>query len=318
VHPVLFRTTQQLCDNIGHHNMCCAKRKTPIKRQLLNFGTTKTYIMGILNITPDSFSDGGNYEKLEDALARADELVGQGADIIDLGGQSTRPGAVKISAEEESARVIPVLKALRQRNSTIIISIDTFYSAVASEAIAAGADMINDVTGGLHDPLIFGVAASLKVPIVIMDSKPTKQYELHGVESEGVDELPKSDIVTEVITHLKTQAAIASIAGLNCWQLIFDPGLGFSKTYAQSIELIRKAKELVELGYPVLMGPSRKGFVGRITKESDARAPARMWGTIACCCAAVGAGVSIVRVHDVKECSIATHAADAIYKANSL
>jgi len=313
VHPVLRLTTQQLYSIIAPPittPIACPKRKIVLQRKLLDVGT-KTYIMAILSITPDIFSDGGQYLKLEDALARADELIYQGADIIDVGGQSTRPGAVKISYEEESGRVIPVLKALRQRHPNINLSVDTFYSTVANEAIQAGADMINDVTGGLHDPAIFEVAAKWKVPIVVIHSTPTQQYE---IQRDGGEDPPKSDIVAEVISYLRGQTAVAVKAGVNQWQIILDPGLGFSKTYEQSIELIRRANELTVLGYPVLIGPSRKGFVGHMVAEVDAKAPARMWGTMACCCAAVAAGVCIVRVHDVKECRAVLQVADTIFR----
>jgi len=318
IHPVLHLTMQQLYDNIRTPRKYFPFRTTPHLKRVLPANKkifdlrAKTYIMGILNVTPDSFSDGGRYLGLKEALARADELISQGADIIDIGGQSSKPGTPSISAEEELGRVLPVLKGLRQQRPDVTISIDTFYSKVAEEAVAAGANMINDVSGGLHDPEMFQVAAKLHVPIVVMHAKPTPQYEL---QQKGEDVTTANyDVIAEIISHFKTQVAAAAKAGVNQWQLILDPGLGFSKIYDQSIEIIRRAKELTTLGYPILIGPSRKGFVGHIVKESNPQGAARMWGTMACCCAAVGAGVCFVRVHDVAECKAVLCTADAIYK----
>jgi dihydroneopterin aldolase/2-amino-4-hydroxy-6-hydroxymethyldihydropteridine diphosphokinase/dihydropteroate synthase/2-amino-4-hydroxy-6-hydroxymethyldihydropteridine diphosphokinase/dihydropteroate synthase len=240
IHPILHCTTKQMYNNVRSNHPSTIKRILPVRDRLLDI-RAKTYIMGILNITPDSFSDGGRYLRPENALSRAKQLIEQGANIIDVGGQSTRPGAERVPMEEELARVLPVIKALRQADSTILISVDTFYANVASESIAAGADIINDVTGGSHDPMMFAAAAKLKVPFIVMDNTPTQQYEMPRSTNAPL----KSDIIDHVVARLENQSTVAFRHGVNKWQLILDPGLGFSKTYDQSIELIRRANELV-------------------------------------------------------------------------
>ena len=277
---------------------------TVLKRNHYQFDWgSKTYIMGILNVTPDSFSDGGEFNRAESALDQAQNMIKNGADIIDIGGQSTRPGAAKISLEEELNRVIPIIQALRQQTD-IAISIDTTESLVASAAIAAGADIINDISGGTYDPQMLATAARLDVPIILMHIKGTPQT----MQSLTY----YKDLVAEISTFLQQQIKQAIALGIKPSQIVIDPGIGFAKNAAQNIELIQKLAQFQALNAPILVGVSRKSFIGKIIEQPNPKD--RLWGTAAACCGAIANGADIVRVHDVAQMHDVTRVADAIWR----
>lgn len=263
----------------------------------------RTYLMGILNVTPDSFSDGGEFDNLESAIAQAKKLVLDGADILDIGGQSTRPGSVQISLEEECDRVIPVIEAVRQEMS-IPISVDTTRAKVAEKAVAAGADLVNDISGGTFDPQMFGAIAQLGVPIVLMHIRGTPETMQQLTDYE--------DVVGEVLQFLRDRIDRAFEAGIERSRLIVDPGIGFAKTYEQNLELLGRLEEFQTLGVPILVGPSRKSFIGHILDRNDPKS--RVWGTAAACCSAIANSADILRVHDVAEMSDVCRVADAIWR----
>ncbi|HUY26064.1 MAG TPA: dihydropteroate synthase [Candidatus Binataceae bacterium] len=244
-------------------------------------------VMGVLNVTPDSFSDGGKYFDPARAVEHALEMEGQGADIIDIGGESSRPGgAVSIAPFEELRRIIPVIKALAGKLK-IPISIDTRKAAVAAPALAAGAVMINDVSAMEHDPAMAAVAARARAAIVLMHMRG-------GVE-DHVKFARYSDVAREVIDYLAARAAAAIGAGIAPSRIIVDPGIGFAKTARHNLALLDALPRLAAVGYPVLVGSSRKSFIGRIAGDSER---AIEFGTAAADALAVAAGASIVRVHD--------------------
>jgi dihydropteroate synthase len=246
-------------------------------------------VIGILNLTPDSFSDGGRLTTVEDALRAAGRMLSQGADGLDLGGQSTRPGASDVGPEEEARRVLPALAAIRAAHPEAILSVDTFRAPVAAAALEAGADWINDVGGGRRDPAILKVVAAASCPYVLMHSRG---------DSTSMDELAVyGDVVQEVRQELLEGSGRAMAAGIRRERLIWDPGLGFAKTTEQNLELLRRLSELAGDGFPVLVGPSRKRFIGAVLNEPRPRA--RLWGTAAVCGQAIAAGAAILRVHDV-------------------
>lgn len=268
--------------------------KLPRNRELV-IGE-RTLIMGILNTTPDSFSDGGRFFSLNDALARAHQMVKEGADIIDIGGFSTRPGAQEVSAEEEIARVLPVIKEMRKEYNGPI-SIDTFRSEVAEAAIKAGSDIVNDVSGLKYDPRLARVVAEAGCPVIVMHNKLDKEYR---------------DIMAEVIGELEESVHIARENGIADSQIVIDPGIGFGKTPEQNLIVIKNLAELLALGKPVLLGVSRKSFIGKIT---DLPPGERLEGSLASAVMGVMNGVSILRVHDVKETKRAVAVVDAIMRA---
>ncbi len=262
----------------------------------------RTYLMGILNLTPDSFSDGGQFNALAAAVAQAKALAAAGVDILDLGGQSTRPQAVEVSLETELERVIPVIKAVRSQGLNLPISIDTTRAEVAAQAIAAGADLVNDVSGGLADPQMLPTVAQLEVPIVLMHRRGNPQT---------MQQLTKyQDLVTEVHDFLAERAAAAIAAGVKA--IVVDPGIGFAKTAAQSLQLLQQLSRLQNLGYPILVGPSRKSFIGKILDQPDPKQ--RVWGTAAACCRAIAGGADILRVHDGAEMRDVCRVADALWR----
>jgi dihydropteroate synthase len=253
----------------------------------------RTFVMGVLNLTPDSFSDGGRFDRPAAALRQARRMAAQGADILDLGGQSTRPGAAEITAAEEIARVLPALRLiLEQRaawDAAPLLSIDTFRAAVAEAALVAGADWINDVSGGRREPALLAVVAAAGCPYVLMHSRG---------DSRSMDRLAVyGDVVAEVREELLRATDRAVAAGVRSDQLIWDPGLGFAKTTDQNLTLLRRLGELRGEGFPLLVGPSRKRFIGAVLHEPRPRA--RLWGTAAVCAQAIIAGADILRVHDV-------------------
>jgi dihydropteroate synthase len=266
----------------------------------------KTYVMGILNVTPDSFSDGGLFNSLERAIAQAKKMVEAGATIIDIGGQSSRPGAVEISVDEELHRVLPVIKTLREDSQldTIPISIDTTRATVAEQAIALGADIVNDISGGTFDQEMLRIVSDLNVPIVLMHmrGKPQNMQSLTDY----------TDVVAEVYQFLETQIKRAIAAGIHQDQIIIDPGIGFAKNYEQNIEIIRNLTVFKTLNCPILMGLSRKSFIGHILNQPDPKE--RLYGTISACVSAIALGADIVRVHDVPEMVDACKVADAIWR----
>lgn len=242
----------------------------------------ETFVMGILNVTPDSFSDGGQFDAVDTAIARAKEMVEQGAKIIDVGGESTRPGHAVISVEEELERVIPVIKAL-SRELKVAISIDTYKAPVAEQAILAGAHIINDVWGAKKDPKIAEVAARLHVPILLMHNK---------------DEAIYTDFWNEVRTDLEESIQIAKEAGVPDQHIWLDPGIGFGKTTEHNIWMMQHLPDLVDMGYPVLLATSRKSLIGNVLKLPVSE---RLEGTAATVSYGVMSGCHMMRVHDVKE-----------------
>jgi dihydropteroate synthase len=244
-------------------------------------------VMGILNLTPDSFYDGGRYLRPADAVARARTMVEDGADIIDVGGESTRPGAVAVDIGEETQRILPVVERLVSEVD-VPISIDTRKAEVAGTMLKAGAHMINDISGLSHDEKMADVAASYEVPVVIMHMRGTPQ--------DMQEHACYDDVMVEVKSELFGRIEKAKAAGIGAGKIIVDPGIGFSKTASQSAELIARIDELVETGYPVLVGPSRKSFIGSLLGLKPER---RLEASIASCLWAVLKGVKILRVHDV-------------------
>lgn len=263
----------------------------------------RTYLMGVLNVTPDSFSDGGEFNTPVAALAQARHLVAAGADILDIGGQSTRPGAEEVSPEEERERVLSVLQVLRPEIA-IPISVDTTRAAIAQAAVRAGADMINDISGGTFDADMLPTVAELGVPIVLMHIRGTPQTMQQYTEYD--------DLIGEVYTFLASRISAAIASGIAQNRIIIDPGIGFAKKYNQSVELIRKLTEFRSLNCPILVGPSRKSFIGHILNQPEPKA--RVWGTAAACCAAIANGADILRVHDVQEMYDVCRVADTLFR----
>lgn len=256
-------------------------KEKPIGNHTLHFGK-ETYVMGILNVTPDSFSDGGQFNSVERAVVHAKEMVADGAKIIDIGGESTRPGYTPVSIEEEIQRVVPVIRAIR-KELDVLISIDTFKSEVAEAALEAGAHIVNDIWGAKHDPNIAKVAAKWDAPIILM----------HNRQEEYVGDA----FFQAVREDLEESIRIALEAGVPHENIWLDPGIGFGKTHEQNIEMMRYLAELVDYGYPVLLATSRKRMIGHIL---DLPVEERMEGTGASCCYGVDKGCHMVRVHDVK------------------
>ena len=254
----------------------------------------RTLVMGVLNVTPDSFSDGGKFFRVGDAVDAALAMERAGADILDIGAESTRPGSTGISGEEELERLLPVLQGLRGRLK-IPISIDTQKARVAEMAIGAGAEMLNDISGLRHDPKMAEVAARTGVPIVLMH--------MRGTPRTMQREPWARDVMKDVSRGLRESVDIARRAGVRKSKIILDPGIGFGKSFAQNYELLAKLPTLVKLGYPLLVGTSRKGFLGATTARDGKSLPAeeRIWGTAATVAASILQGAHIVRVHDVEE-----------------
>lgn len=273
-----------------------------VRDRCFNWGQ-RTYLMGVLNVTPDSFSDGGDFNAISSACKQAQALVAAGADIIDIGGQSARPGAVQISVTEELERVLPVLQVLR-KEIAVPISVDTTRAVVAKASREAGADIINDISGGTFDPDMFSTVADLNVPIIIMHIRGNPQTMNQLTDYE--------DLLAEIDSFLAKQIAAATTVGIDRNKIIIDPGIGFAKNYEQNLEIFRRLRSLTTLNCPILVGPSRKSFIGRILNQPDAKL--RVWGTAAACCAAIFNGADILRVHDVKEMRDVSLVADAIMR----
>lgn len=256
----------------------------------------RTYVMGILNATPDSFSDGGRFNEVEAGVKHAVEMVEEGADIIDVGGESTRPGAEEVTLDDELARVVPLIEGIR-KSVDVPISIDTYKARVAEAALAAGANIVNDVWGLQREPEIAKVAAKAGAPVIAMHNQKGTHYD--------------EDIIEAMIKFFEKSIQIALDAGVPKEHIILDPGIGFGKTPEQNVVVMGRLHELHVLGYPILLGTSRKSMIGKIL---DLPSDERVEGTIATNVLGVMAGMEIVRVHDVKENLRAVKVADAIVR----
>jgi dihydropteroate synthase len=265
----------------------------------------RTLVMGVLNVTPDSFSDGGKFFSQETAIEHAQQMERDGADIIDIGAESTRPGSESISAEEELQRLLPVLGALK-RLLKIPISIDTQKSEVAEAALEAGAQIINDISGLRSDPKLAEVAARHKTPLILMHMRGEPRTMQKGPFAK--------DVVGDVTQGLRKSITLACKAGVAKSQIVLDPGIGFGKSLIQNYELLQKFPQLAKLGYPLLVGTSRKSFLGTTLARDGQPAPPdqRIWGTAATVTASILAGAHIVRVHDVAEMSQVARVADHV------
>ena len=261
------------------HDLRVGDRVLPTARRCL--------VMGVVNVTPDSFSDGGRYLDAEAAVAHGLALVAEGADLLDVGGESTRPGATDVPGAVELERVLPVVEELA-RTAEVPVSIDTRKAAVAAAALAAGATMVNDVSAGRHDPDLLGVAADAKVPLVLMH--------MLGTPATMQDDPRYDDVVAEVEAFLAERCRAAEAAGVDHQALVVDPGIGFGKRDQDNYALLDQLARFTRLGHPVMVGTSRKGFIGRAL---DSPADQRVEGTAATVVWAVERGARIVRVHDV-------------------
>ena len=250
----------------------------------------ETLVMGILNVTPDSFSDGGLFYNTDEAVSHALQLIEYGIDIIDIGGESTRPGAKKISEEEEIQRIIPVVKQIRELSPEIIISIDTTKSMVAQKAIQSGANIINDISGFSFDNKMIDVVRESKVPVIIMH--------MQGDPSNMQNKPVYDDLIIDISSFFKSKIKLATDAGIKKKQIILDPGIGFGKKVGDNFQLINQLNEFCKLGFPVMIGPSRKSFIGTTL---NLPVDDRLEGTAAAVAVGVMNGARIVRVHDVKE-----------------
>lgn len=242
----------------------------------------RTYIMGILNVTPDSFSDGGRYNSIDNALKHTEQMIRDGADIIDVGGESTRPGHIRISDQEEIDRIIPVIERIKGEFD-IPVSVDTYKSSVAAEAVRAGADMLNDIWGFKYDRKMAEIAAENRLACCLMHNRSEAVYR---------------DFMEDVLSDLKESVNIAKSAGVEDERIILDPGVGFGKTYEQNLEVTNRVDMLGTLGYPVLLATSRKSMIGNAL---DLPSEERLEGTLATTVMGVLRGCLFVRVHDVKE-----------------
>ncbi|CAB4480653.1 Dihydropteroate synthase [Rhizophagus irregularis] len=318
-HPKLFRTCGQLLSHYlkspSYSPDNFVNRILPIKNDKILKWSTKTFIMGIINVTPDSFSDGGLYINVDSALSHALKLVEEGADILDIGGCSTRPDADDVPIEEEINRVLPVIRAIRSSSnntlSNIPISIDTFHSEVAEKAIQNGANIINDISGGLLDEKIYSISAKYNLPIILQHMRGTPKT---------MNQLTDyNDLILDISNELYERVKAAINAGVKRWNIIIDPGIGFAKKFDQNLEILKRLKEfngknsLLE-GFPSLIGASRKNFIGKVIDQPIPQN--RNWGTAAACTAAISADVDILRVHDVKEMLDVVKVADSIWRVN--
>lgn len=261
----------------------------------------KPLLMGILNLTPDSFSDGGKFNSKEKAIARAMEMIEQGADIIDIGGESTRPGAAKVSLAEEIARVVPVIEAL-DKETNIPISVDTYKSAVAKRSLEAGASIINDISGLRFDQNMAGMAAEFRAGLVLMHIKGTP---------DNMQKDPQyDDLLGEIKSYLKGSIRIALDAGVELLAIAIDPGIGFGKTVEHNLSLIKNLTYFKDMDCPIVIGASRKSFIGKLNDEIPATE--RLPGSLAAAILAVQNGAAIIRCHDVAETKQALRVAWAI------
>lgn len=269
---------------------CPRPTLTPIqlKNSTFPFGD-RCYIMGVVNRTPDSFSDGGRFSEERTAIEHALKMIDAGADIIDIGGESTRPGSVPVSLHDELERVIPVIEAIRAQ-STTTISIDTSKSEVARQALNAGADIVNDISALTFDPDMASVVAQSGAPVILMHIRKTPadmQIDIHY-----------DDLVEDILQYFRERIDFAVRSGIQRTQIIIDPGIGFGKTTAQNYQLIRELHRFLKLERPILLGTSRKSFLGQVIHKPAAE---RVWATAATIACGIWAGADLVRVHDVNE-----------------
>ena len=259
-------------------------RKFHTKRRSLELGK-QTYLVGILNLTPDSFSDGGEYQKMDSAIRQFHRMVDEGAAIIDIGGESTRPGYTAISVAEEIERVVPFIEQIRAETDTLI-SIDTSKSEVADAALSAGADIVNDVWGAQRDPKMATTIARHNAACILMHNRPPA-------------EAGQGDVIQSVAAFFKQSVERVKSAGVSEESILLDPGLGFGKNFEENWEIMRRLPELVETGYPILIGASRKSMFAKLLNLPEPKD--RLSGTLATTALAIRAGVDFVRVHDVRE-----------------
>jgi dihydropteroate synthase len=280
--------------------------KLPLRTLVLG---QRTMVMGVLNVTPDSFSDGGKFLQPESAVEQAFAIERAGADLLDVGGESTRPGSNETSASVELDRILPVLEALRGRLK-IPISVDTRRASVAELAVSAGAELVNDVSGLNSDPRIAEVAARHGVPLILMHMRGEPGTMQAGPFAR--------EVMKDVMQGLRKSVEIARKAGVAKSQIVLDPGIGFGKSFAQNYELLQKLPQLAKLGYPLLVGTSRKGFLGAtLARDGKPASPEeRIWGTAATVTASISNGAHIVRVHDVTEMVQVARVADCLLNPN--
>ncbi|KAH6574356.1 hypothetical protein BASA50_000760 [Batrachochytrium salamandrivorans] len=270
----------------------------------------RTYIMGVLNITPDSFSDGNKYLNIDSATTRIHEMIAEGTDIIDVGGNSTRPGSEEATEEDELNRVVSTIKSLRIISQDIPVSVDTFRASVALAAVASGADFINDVSGGTKDPLMLDTMAKSQLPVCLMHMRGEPKSMMGMTEYSG-------GVIENIRSSISTLVENALAAGIYRWNIMIDPGIGFAKTLDQNYEVLRRLPDIVDPksmlnGFPILIGPSRKAFIGKTIDEIVPEK--RGWGTAAACSAAVAGGACIMRVHDIKEMRDVLQVADKCFR----
>lgn len=268
--------------------------KTYEKRGVLLDFEHETVIMGILNVTPDSFSDGGLFNQVDQAVARTREMVEQGAKIVDIGGESTRPGYTPISDEEEIGRIVPVIRAIREAGIPVLLSVDTYKSGVAKAALEAGADILNDIWGVKRDAHLAALAAEYDVPLLLMHNRETAEY---------------TDFWADAKADLEESIAIAKEHGVKDERIWLDPGIGFGKTTTHNIWMMQHLTDLVAMGYPVLLATSRKSLIGNVLKLPVDQ---RVEGTAATVSYGIDKGVHMVRVHDVKEIARTTRMMDVL------
>ena len=284
-------------------------KKITIGKQTFD-SSKKTLIMGILNVTPDSFSDGGQFDSVDAAVHHAKQMVKDGADIIDIGGESTRPGAIKVSFLEELKRVLPIIEQL-ESELPVPLSIDTYKAKVAEKAINAGVSLVNDITALQGDPLMVNVLSEYDVSICLMHMKGNPQTMQQSPQYD--------DLMNEIILFLKERAEFALFHDIKKDRIIVDPGIGFGKRTGRGVEdnceILGRLKELNTLGYPLLIGASRKTFIGNVCSETNPLPPdERLEGSLAAACIAAAQGADIIRVHDVKETRRCLKLVDCVLK----
>jgi dihydropteroate synthase len=260
--------------------------------------------MGVLNVTPDSFSDGGQFNEINSAISHVDDMLKNGADIIDIGGESTKPGSEPVSANEESKRIVPIIKAIKNEYKDILVSVDTYKSDVAKKAIKAGADFVNDISGLTFDDEMVSLLAQRNIPVVIMH--------INGKPKTMQKNILYSDLISDIKKFFIKQCEYAINSGIKKNNIIIDPGIGFGKTFDHNFTLLKRLKELEDLGFPILIGPSRKAFIGDVLNLPSNE---RVEGTIATIVAGILNGANIIRVHDVKEIKRAIIVTEKILKA---
>lgn len=298
--PVFSETVLSLLDNYLRSDY-----KIDCNDVVLELGS-RTHVMGILNVTPDSFSDGGRYVSVDEAVAHAHTMIAAGADIIDIGGESTRPGSLPVSEDEELSRVIPVIERLSQE-TTVPLSIDTYKAVVAKKALKAGASVVNDISGLRFSSDMARVAADHNAAVIIMHIKGTPR----DMQQNAVYD----DVVGEVMEFLGTGIDIAKAAGINAEKIMIDPGIGFGKTMEHNLTLLRKLDEFKVLGKPIVIGTSRKKFIGTVLDVPVAED--RIDGTAATVALAIERGAQIIRVHDVARMKQVAKMTDAIVNAST-